>query len=476
MKWLETTLYALFPTLLLQNTPWYHQWMEKERLDYLKLARVFFPLVAIGYLGHFFFFDRVLGLEPVEHWLQFRGGVALLALACLGFYFVPVFYGMRWYKAPMVLCTWVLCYLQAKVTLWAPEQAPWLYAMGFVVIAAILLQTSILKSLVFATLVIASQYPLFLEAGIAAPTVLSAAVVVMVFITLARASFAGQVRYFLLNQENVENQRKIIELNIDFTNRLKAFIPKEIANRLVDKIEEHRMTVLQAIDEVLRPRKCEVACLFSDIRGFTQGSKDLDRFINQGVMPNVKQCTDAVEEHGGIPRKIGDLIFAYFDAKSPYLNLLRCLVAGMAMARINTNFNITNSNVVPINRYILISSGEAIVGNLGGWDSSIEITALGSPVNLLSRIDELTKTPQLAERLETSDLILDRRSVALIEEMGLQLDMQRVDLAELGLTIRDFEEIDAIWTLRPTEENWLALREPYQLVKDPHGSLLTAAS
>ena len=46
---------------------------------------------------------------------------------------------------------------------------------------------------------------------------------------------------------------------------------------------------------------------------------------------------------------------------------------------------------------MLIANGDAIVGNLGGYGSPVETAALGSPVNLLSRIDEITKLPRFRE-------------------------------------------------------------------------------
>ena len=65
--------------------------------------------------------------------------------------------------------------------------------------------------------------------------------------------------------------------------------------------------------------------------------------------------------------------------------------------------NISNSQ--PVNRHILISFGEALVGNIGGHNSSTNITALGTPVNILSRIDEITKNDNIRSLLDTNSLI-----------------------------------------------------------------------
>ena len=67
---------------------------------------------------------------------------------------------------------------------------------------------------------------------------------------------------------------------------------------------------------------------------------------------------------------------------------------------------------------MLIANGDAIVGNLGGYDSSIEITALGSPVNLLSRIDEITKLPRFREVVRESDLVFCPTTAHLFGSLG----------------------------------------------------------
>ena len=211
--------------------------------------------------------------------------------------------------------------------------------------------------------------------------------------------------------------------------------------------------MLQAAVEVLKARKTNVACLFSDIRGYTQGSKDLEAFVNKSVLPEMKACSDKVEEHLGIPRKIGDLIFAYFDDKSIDKNTVRAITAGMEIARLNQDMNATVTES-EIRRYILISTGEAIVGNLGGLDSSIEITALGSPVNLLSRLDDLTKDPTMLDLLNPGDLIICQNTFSVIERLGIGLDCELIDLDALGLSVRDFPETQLLYRIEPNDRNY----------------------
>jgi class 3 adenylate cyclase len=292
-----------------------------------------------------------------------------------------------------------------------------------------------------------TQAPFHLAAGVPFSSIISTAFVTIMLLLILKSSHVADVRNFVLSQENIAAQRKLIELNIEFSDRLKAFIPKVIADRIEALVTQKRVSVLQAAVDVLKPRKAEVSCLFSDIRGFTKGSRDLDAFINRSVLPEMKACSNVVEEFGGIPRKIGDLIFAYFDDEDRAKNVGRCLMAAIDISRVNQELNSRGSRN-EIRRYILVSTGEAIVGNLGGLDSSIEITALGPPVNFLSRLDELTKNPYLGSQLVPGDVLVCGRTISTLEQYDVHLELDAIDLVGSGLTVRDFPDVQTVFRLR----------------------------
>jgi class 3 adenylate cyclase len=437
----------VFPSLLLQGTPWFAQWESKERKDFLILARILFIAVAAAYVAHYLFFDRVMKLEPLEFWFEFRMSMTAVALLTAAFYFLPALYEVKYYKIPAMLAGALFCYFQARVLVWY-EGGLYFYAFAFVIVATVVLKMSIAQSLTYASALIAAQWHSYLQAGLGVPLLFSATAISMIFIVLARSGFTAELKYFKANQENIENQRKIIELNIEFADRIRAFLPKEISSRLFRYVEERRMTILQAIEEVLRPRHREIACLFSDIRGFTRATQGNDIFLDEGVIPNVKECTYAVERSGGIPRKIGDLLFAYFDQPDPQENLIRCFRAALDVIQANLEFNEARPDQDPINRYVLITSGEALVGNLGGFDSSIEITALGNPVNFLSRIDEATKHSAIRSLITNRHVVMDERTAMGLSALLPEFEIEELNLARLGVHIRDFESVDRIFLFR----------------------------
>ena len=134
-----------------------------------------------------------------------------------------------------------------------------------------------------------------------------------------------------------------------------------------------------------------------------------------------------------------------------HLNILRAIRAGVQVARLNEAMNLSTSEK-PINRYILISAGEAMVGNFGGLDSSIEITALGTPVNFLSRLDDITKSPAIADRLESGDLILSSAVKEFVDKLEIDIHCEQIDLDNAEIEIRDFPEVRTLYKLAPTHD------------------------
>ena len=137
--------------------------------------------------------------------------------------------------------------------------------------------TSMLKSLIFGCVAPhASQWPSFLQSGISKPTVVSGVVATLMFISITRSKYLSDIRFFLASQQNIDSQRRMIEMNVDFTDRIRAFLPREISTRLTERLSDNRHTVLQAVDEILTPSQRPVACLFSDIERVHSSNEEFE--------------------------------------------------------------------------------------------------------------------------------------------------------------------------------------------------------
>lgn len=451
MNNLERLLAFMFPSILITEPTWRSEWDKQQKEQFLRYATFFFGLVAIGYVANYFFFDLPSGLQPTEFWLKFRLSISALATACLLYYLSPLS-KWRFYKIPAIVACFVITFTQAKVTVWFHQDA-WIFFYVFIITSVLFLGLNVFASILFALASAITGGPILSEAGITNEYIASSTLVTIVVTVIVRRTGLTDVRNFLLNQENIKNQTILASMSADYAERVRSFIPRVIADRMSELIENQRYSVVEASLEALKAQKKSVACLFTDIRGYTQGSKSLDEFVIESVLPEVTACSDAIEEKRGIPRKIGDLIFAYFDDESVHLNVVRAISAGIEVSRLNETMNISSSQIA-ISRYILISSGEAMVGNFGGLDSSVEITALGTPVNFLSRVDELTKHPKLAPMLKSGDLVLSESVLNLVSDLGVKLPTQKVDLEALEISIRDFPETRYLYILDPDTQTF----------------------
>ncbi len=458
-NWFESALTWLWPDLLVNGTQWERQWREQQRSSFVTLIRIASPTIALIYIAHYFFYDVPMQLEPIDDWFALRMSVATTWLACFLYYLTPL-HRARFYKVPAIIGCAAMCYSQALATLWYGQ---WTWIFGFILIisSVMLLRSSVLKSLVFTLAMVALQSTIYVQTDLSAPDILTGTLVAIGTAIALRSSYTAEIKYFLLSQENIEAERRISELNSDLAKRIQAFIPRVIADRINETIANERRTVVEATINVLEPQHKPVACLFSDIREFTKHSNDdIDGFVSKSVIPEVKACSDAIEAFGGVPRKIGDLVFAYFDSEDQSKNILSAVLASFNISRLNQDMNETYL-AVNINRYILVSAGNAIVGNVGGLDSSIEITALGPPVNFLSRLDDATKAPNLAKQLKSGDLIVSEECFTTIPELRL-LDHDKIDLNEIGVKIRDFPEERNVFRIPATDVNMRAIRENVQ--------------
>jgi class 3 adenylate cyclase len=438
---------GLFPTLKLQATPWWELWVESERRLVLASTRVTMGLAALVQIAHYFLIDRRLGLQPASLWIGYRFGMAAVCLVTLVFSHLKFFRAGRGYRLPLVTASILLCYFQDRSMVWF-DQVPYTFGLVIAVIAALILYETPFASLLYFALYTAVQVPSLEQTTTLRPEIVSFYVVGFIMVVLVRQRSSSDIQRFIEEKQRLEAQKRIIELQLEMNAEVRAFLPGEINRRVTEMVQRGGLTAFQAMDEALRPRVKTVACLFSDIRGFTPRSKNLEGFVLRSALPEIRVATEIVERHRGVPSLTGDLIFAYFDdddAKVNVINALRC--AGDLLAE-NARHNASLPEHEIVKRFVLFSYGEALVGNIGGHDASREITALGSPVNVLSRIDALTKDPRLHGDLSPGSIIATNRAREVAREIAGGFDAEEIELSRRGIVLRDFPEEASIWLLR----------------------------
>jgi len=145
----------------------------------------------------------------------------------------------------------------------------------------------------------------------------------------------------------------------------------------------------------LASEKRELSVLFSDIRGFTSISENLDAvdlsdLLNRFLTP----MTEVVHvTHGTIDKYMGDAIMAFWGAPvhDPD-HAANAVKAGLAMleALKKLNLDLEDEGMRPLKIGVGINSGPMSVGNMGSRFRRA-YTVLGDAVNLGSRLEGLTK-------------------------------------------------------------------------------------
>ena len=163
------------------------------------------------------------------------------------------------------------------------------------------------------------------------------------------------------------------------------FVPKEIVRRVVDN----------SISTELGGVRQEISIVFTDVRGFTTIAESADPDVLMRQMSRYfTALTDAFLAEGGtVDKFIGDAVMVFWNAPDPQPDHVeracRAALAGRKAAeQLNTQFEA--EGLPPFYTRFGIHVGEAVVGNLGSAER-MNYTALGSPVNLASRLEGLNK-------------------------------------------------------------------------------------
>ena len=445
------SIYTLFaPLRLLEGSPWRRIWEAKERRAIIVTSQAWLILATFAYAAHFYVFDRNQQLQPLQFWLFFRLAMACLLLGTALLYASPWIDLLgRFYRIPSAIAMWLMAYTQALVTQWYSVDA-WAFCFVFVLVSLLILRMSVLMSLGYIMLVCITVWSPLKQAGLPNSYLISGATVTMALMIAFKAAHLFGIRSFLLEQRSLQQQREVIELRMLIADQIRLLIPKVIARRIERLVSEANLGVRKAVSQALQPQQKRVVCLHSDIRGYTQATQRSDAFIGRAVIPEITAMNRIIDDLEGVPRKNWNLLFAYFDQPDQSKNAINGLTAAIKLSLITQSVN--QSTVLPsIRRYFLLSSGSAWVGNMGGNDSSVEITALGSPVNFVARLDELTKQPELQKVLHIGDIVMSEQMHRLVKQQVPDLLASELNLAELQVTVRDFPQVQKLFVVQPSQ-------------------------
>ncbi len=158
----------------------------------------------------------------------------------------------------------------------------------------------------------------------------------------------------------------------------------------------------------------EVTVLFSDLRNFTGIAERLSpqemlRILNHYFT----RMAAIVEKHGGIVDKyVGDALMALFGAplaRPDHADRALHAALEMAAALDDLNRNWRGRGLPPLQAGIGVNTDRVVAGNMGS-ETRLNYTVIGDGVNLASRLEGLTKTPEYEARIIVSGATLGKVS------------------------------------------------------------------
>jgi len=187
--------------------------------------------------------------------------------------------------------------------------------------------------------------------------------------------------------------------------RLRSTFGKYVSPDVMEEILKHPT----GLD--LGGRRKHITVLFSDIRGFTSLSEQIEPEQVIALLSDyLAQVTHIVFQNGGtVDKFIGDAVMAIFGApKSHEDDAYRAVKAGLDMVKLANSLSPNWLKAIgsPLKIGVGINTGDAVVGSIGSEIRS-DFTAIGDTVNLASRLEALTKemgVPMLISEFTASEI------------------------------------------------------------------------
>lgn len=223
-------------------------------------------------------------------------------------------------------------------------------------------------------------------------------------------------------------------------------------NTVVSRLRrfEAQLGLDAALSQMTRQERRYCAMMQADIRNFTRmfsGENELE------VARLVAQCFSEITTVGqdlSVIKPVGDCIFLYSDVdqsrEDAVLNVLAlACVFVQSVGRVNRTLR--RSGAAPLNFGVAVHSGDVIYGNLAS-ETLIDPTVIGVNVNRTARMEELTKSPVVRERVGANAIILSEEFCWQLRRAGLSLpDLRTLELPAIQLSLRDFPAVERVHAL-----------------------------
>lgn len=211
-----------------------------------------------------------------------------------------------------------------------------------------------------------------------------------------------QARALMLAKTQIQNQR---EQSIALSHKLSKYLSPQVWQSIFTGERDVR----------LETQRKKLAVFFSDIKGFTELSEEMEpEALTELLNHYFNEMSEVALKYGGtIDKFVGDSIMIFFGdptSQGQKQDALSCVSMAIDMRKhmkIMRQKWRSQGIKTPLEIRMGISTGYTTVGNFGA-ENRMDYTIIGKEVNLASRLESLAEPGEILISYETFSLVKDR--------------------------------------------------------------------
>jgi adenylate cyclase len=236
-------------------------------------------------------------------------------------------------------------------------------------------------------------------------------------------------------------------INFFTTLREKSFLRSAFSRYLAPQVIDQIIADPSKLN--LGGEKREMTAIFTDIRGFSTISEQLDPadLVNLLNLYLTEMSNIVLENRGTIDKYEGDAIIAFFGApihmkEHAALACKTAIAIKRAEIRINEKIKTEYLSPAPIFTRIGINTGDMVVGNMG-TPNKMDYTIMGNAVNLTARLEGVNK------QYNTGGILISEYTRTQIGNEFVLRSLDRIRVVGINTPLRIYELLENRETAAP---------------------------